>query len=66
MPHPCPSCAAPVEQAHDVGRPRVYCSDACRYDAARRRRMTRHAEAINRAAAMLASLRAASANLPAD
>lgn len=37
MPNPCPSCGDPVEQRHDVGRPRIYCGNRCKATATRRR-----------------------------
>jgi endogenous inhibitor of DNA gyrase (YacG/DUF329 family) len=73
MLNPCPSCGSNVEQRHDVGRPRVYCSGSCRAAAARTRRAaaeTAHAEEtaaeIERAALLLASLRAAATRTPED
>lgn len=66
MPHPCPACGSPVEQRHDVGRPRVYCSDSCRSAAARRRREAEVADEIRAAADVLRSLAAAASMTTED
>ncbi|MGW7596177.1 hypothetical protein ACWGK9_44965, partial [Streptomyces rubiginosohelvolus] len=35
---PCPQCGNPVSRPASTGRPRTYCSDACRQRAYRARR----------------------------
>lgn len=40
-PRSCPSCGNPVPASNGAGRPRTWCSDACRYEAYAARRAAR-------------------------
>lgn len=45
----CPNCGKAVEQQHDKGRPRKWCSASCRTMASRRARKEADAATIRRA-----------------
>lgn len=60
---PCPACGQPVEQRHDVGRPRRFCDDRCR---ARFHREKPIADASAEIERLLAALRAVNALQPDD
>lgn len=66
MPHLCPACGSAVDQHHDVGRPRLYCSATCRSRASKRRLSASRTAEAERASELLAALSAVMRSLPED